>query len=355
MRGQRPQRDRRRSPLGYGRIAARRRGRRRGDRRAEGRRRPSSGRSPRSTPAIYAFDAEVLRGALPRLGTDNAQGEEYLTDVLAIARERRPARRRVRASTTPMQAEGVNDRVQLARLRRRAEPPDRRGLDARGRHRRSTRRRPGSTSTSSSSADVDAPARHPAARRDRSSARRRRSARTPRSTDCRGRRRRARSCAPTATLAVIGAGATVGPFAYLRPGTDARRRRQDRHASSRPRTRRSATGAKVPHLSYVGDATIGEDTNIGAGTIFVNYDGVNKHRTTIGAHVRIGADNMFVAPVDDRRRRLHRRPAPSYAGTSRRARSAVTRAAAAQHRGLGAVASGAGRARSRGRRLAGAR
>jgi bifunctional UDP-N-acetylglucosamine pyrophosphorylase/glucosamine-1-phosphate N-acetyltransferase len=56
-------------------------------------------------------------------------------------------------------------------------------------------------------------------------------------------------------------------------------------------------GSKVPHLSYVGDATIGEGTNIGAATVFVNYDGVAKHHTTIGAHARTGADNMFVAPV----------------------------------------------------------
>jgi bifunctional UDP-N-acetylglucosamine pyrophosphorylase/glucosamine-1-phosphate N-acetyltransferase len=57
-------------------------------------------------------------------------------------------------------------------------------------------------------------------------------------------------------------------------------------------------GAKVPHLSYVGDATIGEGTNIGAATVFVNYDGVSKHRTVIGAHARTGSDNMFVAPVE---------------------------------------------------------
>jgi bifunctional UDP-N-acetylglucosamine pyrophosphorylase/glucosamine-1-phosphate N-acetyltransferase len=57
-------------------------------------------------------------------------------------------------------------------------------------------------------------------------------------------------------------------------------------------------GAKVPHLSYVGDATIGDHTNIGAATVFVNYDGVEKHHTTIGVHARTGADTMFVAPVD---------------------------------------------------------
>jgi bifunctional UDP-N-acetylglucosamine pyrophosphorylase/glucosamine-1-phosphate N-acetyltransferase len=56
-------------------------------------------------------------------------------------------------------------------------------------------------------------------------------------------------------------------------------------------------GAKVPHLSYVGDAVIGEGTNIGAGTIFANYDGVRKHHTTIGRHARTGSNNTFVAPV----------------------------------------------------------
>ena len=60
---------------------------------------------------------------------------------------------------------------------------------------------------------------------------------------------------------------------------------------------RIGDGAKVPHLTYVGDATIGEQTNIGAATVFVNYDGVAKHRTTVGDHVRIGSDTMLVAPV----------------------------------------------------------
>src|SRR5690606_19024417 len=65
-------------------------------------------------------------------------------------------------------------------------------------------------------------------------------------------------------------------------------------------TKKSVIGAgtKVPHLSYVGDATIGERTNIGAGTIFVNYDGVNKHHTLVGDDCRTGADNTFVAPVE---------------------------------------------------------
>ena len=105
----------------------------------------------------------------------------------------------------------------------------------------------------------------------------------------------------------IGAGATVGPFAYLRPGHPAGGARQDRHVR-RGEERRHRGRPKVPHLSYVGDATIGEHSNIGAATVFVNYDGVRKHHTVVGSHVRTGSDNMFVAPVLDRRRRLHRRP-----------------------------------------------
>ena len=96
--------------------------------------------------------------------------------------------------------------------------------------------------------------------------------------------------------AEIGPEASVGPFAYLRPGA-----RLGPGAKIGTYVEVKATdigaGSKVPHLSYVGDATIGEHTNIGAATVFVNYDGIAKHRTTIGSHARTGADNMFVAPV----------------------------------------------------------
>jgi bifunctional UDP-N-acetylglucosamine pyrophosphorylase / glucosamine-1-phosphate N-acetyltransferase len=104
----------------------------------------------------------------------------------------------------------------------------------------------------------------------------------------------------TRTVAVearIGAGATVGPFAYLRPGTDLA---DEVHIGAYVELKKATvgTGTKIPHLTYVGDATIGEHTNIGAATVFVNYDGVAKHQTVIGSHVRTGADNMFVAPVE---------------------------------------------------------
>jgi bifunctional UDP-N-acetylglucosamine pyrophosphorylase/glucosamine-1-phosphate N-acetyltransferase len=99
-----------------------------------------------------------------------------------------------------------------------------------------------------------------------------------------------------AISARVGPGATVGPFAYLRPGTDLA---DDVHIGTYVEVKNSdiGTGSKVPHLTYVGDASIGEHTNIGAATVFVNYDGVAKHRSTIGSHARTGADNMFVAPV----------------------------------------------------------
>ena len=94
----------------------------------------------------------------------------------------------------------------------------------------------------------------------------------------------------------VRAGASVGPFAYLRPGTVLG---EDGKIGTFVETKKSTIGrgSKVPHLSYVGDATIGENSNIGAASVFVNYDGVNKHRTSIGNDVRMGPDNMYVAPV----------------------------------------------------------
>ena len=100
-----------------------------------------------------------------------------------------------------------------------------------------------------------------------------------------------------AELAVIGEGATVGPFSYLRPGT---RLGAGGKIGAFVETKNAqiGTGSKVPHLTYVGDAEIGEGTNIGAGTIFANYDGKQKHRTKIGDRAKTGANNTFVAPVE---------------------------------------------------------
>jgi bifunctional UDP-N-acetylglucosamine pyrophosphorylase/glucosamine-1-phosphate N-acetyltransferase len=100
----------------------------------------------------------------------------------------------------------------------------------------------------------------------------------------------------TADRAVIGPGASVGPYTYLRPGTELGSGARA-GAFVEAKNVKVGDGSKIPHLSYVGDAEIGVGSNIGAATVFVNYDGVAKHRTVIGDHVRIGSDTMLVAPV----------------------------------------------------------
>uniref|UniRef100_UPI00404B0E79 DapH/DapD/GlmU-related protein n=1 Tax=Candidatus Planktophila sp. TaxID=2175601 RepID=UPI00404B0E79 len=98
------------------------------------------------------------------------------------------------------------------------------------------------------------------------------------------------------TEAVIGEGVNVGPYSYLRAGTKLLSGSKV-GAYVEMKNATLGEGSKVPHLSYVGDAIIGEGTNIGAATIFVNYDGVEKHYSVVGDHVRIGSDSMLVAPV----------------------------------------------------------
>src|SRR5439155_22413361 len=99
--------------------------------------------------------------------------------------------------------------------------------------------------------------------------------------------------------AVVGAAASVGPFCYVRPGTVLERGAKAGTFVEIKKSRIGA-GAKVPHLSYIGDADIGEDTNIAAGNVTANYShdpDRPKQRTTIGKNVRTGVDNTFVAPV----------------------------------------------------------
>jgi len=100
----------------------------------------------------------------------------------------------------------------------------------------------------------------------------------------------------TANDAKIGSNCEIGPYTYLRPGTVLK---DGVKAGAYVEIKNSTVGqgSKVPHLSYVGDATIGIETNIGAATVFVNYDGVEKHKTVVGDHVKIGSDTMLVAPV----------------------------------------------------------
>ncbi|MGE2734776.1 bifunctional UDP-N-acetylglucosamine diphosphorylase/glucosamine-1-phosphate N-acetyltransferase GlmU [Mycolicibacterium vaccae] len=241
---------------------------------------------------VYAFDAAMLRSALSRLRTDNAQGELYLTDVVAIARADGHAVRAAHVADTALVA-GVNDRVQLAEL---GAELNRRIV---ARHQRAgvTVIDPATTWI-----DVDVTIGPDTTVRP--------------GTQLLGRTTIGQGCeiGPDSTLtdmtvgdgasvvrthgssSTIGADAVVGPFTYLRPGTvlgDAGKL----GAFVETKNASIGTGTKVPHLTYVGDADIGEHSNIGASSVFVNYDGETKSRTTIGSHVRTGSDTMFVAPV----------------------------------------------------------
>ena len=131
---------------------------------------------------------------------------------------------------------------------------------------------------------------------------------------------------------VISSGCNVGPFAYIRPNTVLA---EGAKAGTFVEIKNSRIGerSKVPHLSYVGDAIVGVDSNIAAGNITANYDGYDKHATHIGDRVRTGSDTTIVAPVTHRRRRLHGRRLGDHA---RRARGGARRRArpAEEHRGL---------------------
>jgi bifunctional UDP-N-acetylglucosamine pyrophosphorylase/glucosamine-1-phosphate N-acetyltransferase len=241
---------------------------------------------------IYAFDAEVLTDALKQVGRDNAQGEMYLTDVLAISRA---AGGRVAAYRVDdvWQTEGVNDRVQLARM---GAELNRRTLEA--------HMRAGVTVVNPATTWVDGGVRLgrdvtllPGVQLHGDTIVEDGATIGP---DCTLTDMVVRAGATVvrthASRSEIGQGATVGPFSYLRPGT---RLGAGGKIGAFVETKNSTIGdgSKVPHLSYVGDAEIGDGANIGAATVFVNYDGVAKHRTTVGHHVRVGSDTMLVAPV----------------------------------------------------------
>jgi bifunctional UDP-N-acetylglucosamine pyrophosphorylase/glucosamine-1-phosphate N-acetyltransferase len=241
---------------------------------------------------LYAFDAAVLRKALAQVGTDNAQGEKYLTDVLGIVGDEGLL---VSAHLIKdlWQTEGVNDRVQLSRL---GAELNRRIVEG--------WMRAGVTVVDPSTTWIDADVTlgrdvtiHPQTQIHGASTIGDDVVLGPDTTLTDVEIGQGASVIRThGSLAVIGAGASVGPFAYLRPGTDLGVNGKI-GTFVETKNARIGTGSKVPHLTYVGDATIGEYSNIGASSVFVNYDGVNKTHTTIGSHCRTGSDNMFVAPV----------------------------------------------------------
>jgi bifunctional UDP-N-acetylglucosamine pyrophosphorylase/glucosamine-1-phosphate N-acetyltransferase len=241
---------------------------------------------------VYAFDIDALRSALNRLRADNAQQELYLTDVISIVRSDGGTVRAQHVDDTAL-VTGVNDRVQLAAL---SAELNRRIV--------ASHQRAGVTIIDPTSTWIDI-----AVTIDRDTVVR------P-GTQLLGATSIGSRCeiGPDTTLtdvtvgdgaqvirthgssSQIGENAVVGPFTYLRPGT-ALGAAGKLGAFVETKNVSIGTGTKVPHLTYVGDADIGEHSNIGASSVFVNYDGETKSRTTIGSHVRTGSDTMFVAPV----------------------------------------------------------
>ncbi|WP_336632308.1 MULTISPECIES: bifunctional UDP-N-acetylglucosamine diphosphorylase/glucosamine-1-phosphate N-acetyltransferase GlmU [unclassified Microbacterium] len=241
---------------------------------------------------VYVFRAEPLRAQLVRVGTDNAQGEKYLTDVIALVRG---AGLTVTASVVPDASStlGVNDRAQLAEAGRLLNARTVRRWQLEG----ATIQDPATTwidVTATLAPDVTVlPNTHIL----RATAVAAGATIGPDTTleDCEvGEGAVVRRT--DATLAVIGPRATVGPFAYLRPGATLA---ADAKVGTFVEVKNSVVGegSKVPHLSYIGDTTIGRGVNLGAGAITANYDDLAKHRTEIGDEVHSGSHNVFVAPV----------------------------------------------------------
>ncbi|MDR0366317.1 MAG: bifunctional UDP-N-acetylglucosamine diphosphorylase/glucosamine-1-phosphate N-acetyltransferase GlmU [Bifidobacteriaceae bacterium] len=243
--------------------------------------------------AVYVFRPESLLRALAQVDRANAQGEMYLTDVVAAVRAHGGTVAAV-TSADPAVIDGVNDRIQLAAAARKLNDrylrqammagvtvvdPATTWLDAGVELQADVTLLPGTHlagATSVAAGAVIGPFT------------------TLTDTEVGPEATVAQS---VATSAQIGPGASVGPFSHLRPGT---RIGADTKAGAFTELKAAllADGAKVPHLAYVGDASVGEGANVGAGTIFANYDGVTKSKCLIGPAVRIGSNNVIVAPVE---------------------------------------------------------
>ena len=241
---------------------------------------------------VYIFDIATLRNAVAQLKSSNAQGELYLTDVIALIQGEG---KQVAAilSNDYTETLGINDRAQLAEcgaiMRDRINDewmrsgvtiidPATTWIDVDVKIAPDVTILPGSILRGTTVVDAGALI-------------------GPRSTLTSVVVAEAAVVQESvATDSTIGPRANVGPFAYLRPGSQLA---ADSKVGAYVEVKNSTIGegSKVPHLSYVGDATIGTGSNIGAATIFVNYDGVAKHRTVVGNDVRIGSDTMLIAPV----------------------------------------------------------
>ena len=234
----------------------------------------------------------LARRVWSRVGTDNAQNEQYLTDVIGVLAA---GGAKIRAVVAPTEeGHGVNSHAQLAaaaaRLRERINhelmdagvwmlDPARVYIDADVTVQPGARIHPDTYLVGSTTVEGGADVGPNVHLTDTSVA------------------RDAKVTHAVAVSASIGEGAQVGPFAYLRPGAVLHKgAKVGTYVEVKAST--VGEGSKVPHLSYVGDTTIGKGSNIGAGTITVNYDGYHKHQTVIGDNVRIGSDTMLVAPVE---------------------------------------------------------
>lgn len=242
---------------------------------------------------VFAFDAAALRDALTKLDTNNAQGELYITDVLEIART---AGHGVGAhvAADPQELAGVNDRVQLAAAgrelnRRMVEKAMRGGA---------TIIDPETTWIGVNVTIGTDVTIHPGTQLWGATSIADNAEVGPDSTLTNMQIGTGASVVRThGSDSVIGVNAKIGPFTYIRPNTIVG---EDGKLGGFVEAKNAelGRGTKVPHLTYIGDATVGEESNIGASSVFVNYDGVNKHHTTIGSHVRTGSDTMFIAPVN---------------------------------------------------------
>jgi bifunctional UDP-N-acetylglucosamine pyrophosphorylase / glucosamine-1-phosphate N-acetyltransferase len=242
---------------------------------------------------IYVFDAAALKTALTELEPTNEQGELYLSDVPAVVRQ---AGQPVAALLIDdlWQTEGVNDRIQLSRMNAEVNrrilhhwmregvtvvDPATTWVHASVDLASDVILLPGTSLEGATSVGAGARIGPDTTLIDVEVGENAVVTRTQ------------------ASLSVIGPGANVGPFAYLRPGTTL-------GAGGKigtfveAKNARIGAGAKAPHLSYLGDAVIGEGANIGAGVIFANYDGVRKSTTTVGAYSFVGSNSVLAAPVE---------------------------------------------------------
>jgi len=241
---------------------------------------------------VYAFDGDRLRDGIARLRDENTQGEFYLPDVVALIRA---AGGRVGAHEIAdyQQTEGVNDRVQLAE--RAAEMNRRilRGWMLNG----VTIIDPATTWIHASVDLAEDVTLLPGTSLEGATSIARGAVIGPDTTlvDVEVGEN-ATVVRSQATLVEIGPGATVGPFSYLRPGT---RLAASSKVGAFVETKNAqiGEGTKVPHLTYCGDAVLGAGVNIGAGTIFANYDGEHKFVSHVGDHSFVGSDSVLVAPV----------------------------------------------------------